>query len=55
MAVVAAARAARTEGFAQPEDKVLVIAGVPFNVAGSTNILRVAPCDENLIFSTEPS
>ncbi len=54
-AVVSAARAARTEGFATTEDKILVIAGVPFNVAGSTNILRVAPCDESLIFSSEPT
>ena len=55
MAVVAAARAARTEGFATEDDQILVIAGVPFNVKGSTNILRVAPCDEAKIFATEPS
>jgi pyruvate kinase len=54
MAVVAAARAARTEGFATEADQILVIAGVPFNVKGSTNILRVAPCDESQIFATEP-
>ena len=54
-AVVSAARAARTEGFATTEDQILVVAGVPFNVAGSTNILRIAPCDENLIFSSEPT
>jgi pyruvate kinase len=52
--VVAAARAARTEGFATEADKILVIAGVPFNVKGSTNILRVAPCQESQIFATEP-
>jgi pyruvate kinase len=55
MAVVAAARAARSEGFATESDQIVVIAGVPFNVAGSTNILRVAPCEERLIFATEPS
>ncbi len=54
MAVVAAARAARSEGFAGPQDQIVVTAGVPFNVPGSTNILRVAPCDERLIFSTDP-
>ncbi|MDJ0858341.1 MAG: pyruvate kinase [Dinoroseobacter sp.] len=55
MAVVAAARAARTEGFAEESDQIIVVAGVPFNVAGSTNILRVAPCEERLIFANEPS
>ena len=50
LAVVSAVRAAKAEGFAQPTDTVVVTAGVPFNVSGSTNILRVAPCDERLIF-----
>ncbi len=54
MAVVSAARAAREEGYAEPEDMVVVVAGVPFNVPGSTNILRVAPCDERLIFRADP-
>ena len=54
MAVVAAAKAARSEGFAGPEDQIVVTAGVPINVTGSTNILRVAPCDERLIFNTDP-
>ena len=54
MAVVSAARAARNEGFAGPDDYIVVTAGVPFNVEGSTNILRVAPCDERLIFSSDP-
>jgi pyruvate kinase len=54
MAVVNAARAARAEGFAGPQDQIVVTAGVPFNVPGSTNILRVAPCDERLIFNTDP-
>jgi len=31
-----------------------VTAGVPFNQAGTTNILRVAPCEERLIFRSEP-
>jgi pyruvate kinase len=53
-AVVSAASAARSEGLATEEDQIVVTAGVPFNVPGSTNILRVAPCDERLIFSTDP-
>lgn len=54
MAVVHAARAARAGGFAVETDQIVVVAGVPFNVPGSTNILRVAPCDERLIFRTDP-
>ena len=53
-AVISAARAARNEGFAQESDFVVVTAGVPFNVTGSTNILRVAPCDERLISASDP-
>ncbi len=54
MAVVNAARAARDDGFAQESDKIVVMAGIPFNVPGSTNILRIAPCEERLIFRTDP-
>ena len=53
MAVVSAARAATRGGFAGPEDQIVVTAGLPFNVPGTTNILRVAPCDERLIFNME--
>ncbi|GAA5074501.1 pyruvate kinase [Maritalea mobilis] len=53
-AVVSAARAARSGGFASEEDQIIVVAGVPFNVQGSTNILRVAPCAERLIYATDP-
>jgi pyruvate kinase len=53
MAVVSAARIARDGGFATNEDKIVVTAGLPFNVAGTTNILRVAPCDERLIFNVD--
>lgn len=52
-AVVNAARAARALGLATEADQIVVTAGVPFNVAGTTNILRVAPCDERLIFRAE--
>ena len=44
---------ARDYGFAQIEDQIVVTAGVPFNVPGTTNILRVAPCEERLIFAAE--
>jgi len=53
-AVVSAAHAARRDGYASATDQIVVTAGVPFNVPGSTNILRVAPCDERLIYNTEP-
>ncbi len=53
-AVVNAARAARKRGYAGENDQIVVTAGVPFNVPGSTNILRVAPCNERLIYSTDP-
>ena len=42
-------------GFATEEDQIVVTAGVPFNVQGTTNILRVAPCDERLISRVDPS
>ncbi|MBS0125501.1 pyruvate kinase [Thetidibacter halocola] len=53
-AVVNAARAARAGGFATEGDQIVVTAGVPFNIPGTTNILRVAPCDERLIYRTDP-
>ncbi|WP_372839720.1 pyruvate kinase [Phaeovulum sp.] len=54
MAVVNAASAAREFGFTEAHDLIVVTAGVPFNVQGTTNILRVAPCDERLILSADP-
>ncbi len=54
MAVINAARAARAQGYATEDDHIVVTAGVPFNVPGSTNILRVAPCKESLIYATDP-
>ncbi|MEP3347312.1 MAG: pyruvate kinase [Litoreibacter sp.] len=53
-AVVGAARVAREDGFAEAVDQIVVTAGVPFNQTGTTNILRVAPCDERLIYSVDP-
>ena len=54
MAVVSAARAVREDGFGTENDQIVVTAGVPFNQPGTTNILRVAPCEERLIFSSDP-
>ncbi len=54
MAVVNAVRAARSAGFATEADQIVVTAGIPFNQPGTTNILRVAPCEERLIFNTDP-
>lgn len=53
-AVVNSAKAAREFNYADEEDQILVTAGVPFNTPGTTNILRVAPCNEKLIYSTDP-
>jgi pyruvate kinase len=54
LAVINAARAARAQGYAEESDQIVVTAGVPFNVPGTTNILRVAPCKESLIYATDP-
>ncbi len=53
-AVISAVRAALKYDFATATDQILVVAGVPFNVPGTTNILRVAPCEERLIYRSEP-
>ena len=53
LAVVSAARAARSDGFATEKDKICVTAGIPFNTPGSTNILRIAPVDERAIYEGE--
>ncbi|MDO5528476.1 MAG: pyruvate kinase [Paracoccus sp. (in: a-proteobacteria)] len=53
-AVVGAAAAAREYGFADASQQIVVMAGVPFNVPGTTNILRIAPCDERLIYRADP-
>ncbi len=53
-AVLAAVNAAKSEGLATQDDMVVVTAGVPFNTPGTTNILRVAPCDERKIVPADP-
>jgi pyruvate kinase len=50
MAVVSAARVAREHGFAAEDERIVVTAGIPFGVSGSTNILRVALANERAIF-----
>jgi pyruvate kinase len=37
-----AADAARSEGMAAPGQAIVVIAGMPFGAAGTTNLLRIA-------------
>jgi pyruvate kinase len=55
LAVVSAARVAKRDGFATETDKIVVTAGVPFGVPGTTNILRVAAADERAIYEGEPA
>ena len=52
-AVIAAVRAARDQNMATEDDMIVVTAGVLFNTPGSTNILRVAPCAERLIYAAD--
>jgi pyruvate kinase len=54
LAVVNAIRAVERDGFAARGDNIIVTAGVPFNVPGTTNILRVAPVDERRIYEGSP-
>lgn len=49
-AVVSAAKVARDHTFALENEMIVVMAGVPFNTPGSTNILRVAICNEKAIY-----
>lgn len=51
--VIEAVRAAKYLNLANEDDMIVVTAGVPFNTPGSTNILRVAPCAERLIFAAD--
>jgi pyruvate kinase len=53
LAVVQAVRAAVNDKFAKKTDQIVVTAGVPFNISGTTNVLRVTPCDEKLIFNAD--
>jgi pyruvate kinase len=53
-AVLAAVKVALDAAFGAKTDQIVVTAGVPFGVQGTTNILRVAPLDERLILANEP-
>jgi len=53
-AVVSAVRAALAEGYVTQDDQIVITAGVPFNIPGTTNILRVAPCNERMIYAMDP-
>ena len=53
-AVINSAKTSINEGFAELSDHLVVTAGVPFGQSGTTNILRVAPCDESLIIPADP-
>ena len=33
---------ARTEGFAEPGESIVITAGLPFGTPGATNLLRIA-------------
>ncbi|WBU57110.1 pyruvate kinase [Paracoccus sediminicola] len=52
-AVISGVKIAREFGFANEKQQIVITAGVPFNVAGTTNILRVASCDEDLLNRAE--
>ena len=41
-AVATAKATVNREGLGAPGDQVIIMAGVPFNISGSTNIIRVA-------------
>jgi pyruvate kinase len=43
--VIKAIRVAKTEGFADVGDPLVITAGVPFGTPGATNILRIAWID----------
>ena len=51
---MSAVRGALSEGYALENDQIVITAGVPFNIPGTTNILRVAPCNERMIYSMDP-
>jgi len=52
-AVLSSVRAAKADGFAADDDNIIITAGVPLNVPGTTNILRVAPMDEAKILGRD--
>jgi len=45
--VAKAVAIARRDGFAAPGEKIVITAGVPFGVSGSTNVLHIATIEED--------
>ena len=43
----AARRCAVEEEFARPSDRLIIVAGMPFGVSGTTNMIRVARIPES--------
>ncbi|MFQ5438959.1 MAG: pyruvate kinase [Paracoccaceae bacterium] len=54
MAVVEAARAAADYGFGADGESIVVTAGIPFNMPGTTNILRVSPVEMRHVAESDP-
>ena len=52
-AVISGVKIAREFGFANEKQQIVITAGVPINDACTTNILRVASCDEDLLNRAE--
>ena len=52
-AVLAAITTALDHGFGTKHDNIVIIAGVPFNQPGSTNILRIAPLDKDKVYGAQ--
>jgi pyruvate kinase len=44
--LVVALEAARKDGFARENDRLVIIAGVPFGAPGTTNVMRIARIPE---------
>ncbi len=53
MAVGEAVRGAQSLNIGAEGDRIVVVAGVPFNRPGTTNILRVVPLDEQAVYEGE--
>jgi pyruvate kinase len=46
--VARASRLCFKDSFAQPGQRVIIVAGVPFRTPGATNMLRIAFIDQNV-------
>jgi pyruvate kinase len=43
--VTRACQLAGREGFAKAQDRIIIVAGVPFGTPGATNMIRIAVLD----------